>query len=237
MWGIPAETPYDLRFQLLGIPVRVHPMFWLVTALLGSGGGNLDLPAIAVWVVCVFVSILVHEFGHGLMARLLGYPASIVLFGMGGLCYSASERQGPWQRLAVLISGPGAGFLFVGSLFLGLLIAGGPSLSPLGKEVISNLFVINIFWGILNLFPIWPLDGGQMTGVVLSMLNRRKGMTWAHAISVVTAGLLAAFFMIKFRSLFTTIFFAYFAFTNYQMLQAYSERSKYGLDDDDWWRR
>ena len=30
-----AETPYDLRFRLLGIPVRVHPMFWLVSAVLG----------------------------------------------------------------------------------------------------------------------------------------------------------------------------------------------------------
>lgn len=237
MWGIPAETPYDLRFQLLGIPVRVHPMFWLITALLGSGGGQLDLPAIAVWVACVFVSILVHEFGHGFMARLLGYPASIVLYSMGGLCYSASERQGPWQRLAVLISGPGAGFLLAGCVFLGVMLSGG-SLSPLGREVVRNLLFINIAWGVVNLFPVWPLDGGQMTGVVLTMLNRRKGMNWTHVISLLAAGALALFCMTRFRSVFLTIFFALFAFTNYQMLQAHHERAKYGLDeDDDWWRR
>jgi stage IV sporulation protein FB len=238
MWGIPLETRYDLRFQLLGIPVRVHPMFWLVTALLGSGEERLDIPAIAVWVVCVLVSILVHEFGHGLMARLFGYSASIVLFGMGGLCYSEAERQGPWQRLAVLISGPGAGFVLAGCLFAGLLLAGGDSsLSPLGREVVTNLLVINILWGILNLFPIWPLDGGQMTGVVLAMLNRRNGMGWAHVISLVTAGLLGAMCMIWFHNLFMTVFFGYFAITNYQMLQAHRQRTRYGLDDDDRWRR
>ena len=235
MWGMPSETPYDLRFQFVGIPVRVHPLFWLVTALLGAHGPDLDLQAVVVWVACVFVSILVHEFGHGLMARALGYPAAIVLYGMGGLCYSQAERQGPWERLAVLICGPGAGFVFAAFVFAGALAAG--SLSPLGKEVVGDLLVINIGWGILNLFPIWPLDGGQITGVVLTMLNRRKGMSWTHVISLVTAGVLALLALTMLRDMFLTLFFGLFAVMNYQQLQVQYERSKYGLDDDEWWRR
>ncbi len=52
-----AETPYDLRFRLLGIPVRIHPIFWLVSIVLGWRDHN--LPMVALWVACVFVSILV----------------------------------------------------------------------------------------------------------------------------------------------------------------------------------
>ncbi|MDR3637022.1 MAG: site-2 protease family protein [Isosphaeraceae bacterium] len=234
---MPAETPYDLRFQLLGIPVRVHPMFWLASVVLGSSSG--DPSAILIWVACVFVSILVHEFGHGLMARLLGYPAAIVLYTMGGLCYSQSERQGPWQRLAVLISGPGAGFLLAVPFVYFWLASDGNDLSPVGHRVAAYMVFINLFWGLVNLLPIWPLDGGQMTGVVLTMINRPKGMVWAYTISLVTAGLVGLLCMIKLQDLFLTLFFGLFALTNYQALHAAHERSKYGLDDDndDWWRR
>lgn len=241
MWGMPSETPYDLRFRLLGIPVRIHPMFWLVNALLGSGlvsgEKTLDISAIGVWVVCVLVSILVHEFGHGLMARLLGYPASIVLYGMGGLCYSESERQSPGQRLAVLFCGPGAGFVLAGLVIAVSFFAGPHSLSPLGRQVLNYLFWINMIWGVVNLFPIWPLDGGQITGVFLTLLNRRKGMSWTHVISLVTAGVLALLALTMLRDMFTTLFFGLFAVMNYQLLQTQYERAKYGLDDDDWWRR
>src|SRR5262249_50079467 len=114
MLGMPEPTPYDVRFRFLGIPVRVHPLFWLATAVLGGSGGNETLGPILIWVGCVFVSILVHEYGHGLTARLFRCSPSIVLYGMGGLCYSESERQTPLQRVAVLLAGPGAGLLLYG---------------------------------------------------------------------------------------------------------------------------
>src|SRR3954447_11140833 len=99
MLGMPEPTAYDLRFRFLGIPVRVHPLFWLFSAFLA---GNEELMPVAIWIGCVFISILVHEFGHGLMGRAFGYSPSIVLYSMGGLCYSEAERQTPWRRLAVL---------------------------------------------------------------------------------------------------------------------------------------
>jgi membrane-associated protease RseP (regulator of RpoE activity) len=224
---------------LLGIPVRVHPMFWLITALLGSGNGReFDPQATLIWVACVFVSILVHEYGHGLMARLFRCSPAIVLYGMGGLCYSEAERQTPWQRLAVLISGPGAGFLLFAFIEAGNFANGGRSLGPVGDLIFWDLVVINLGWGILNLFPIWPLDGGQMTGVILSMINRRNGMRWAHVVSLLTAGILAMFAFQR-GSLFFGIFFAYFAVINYQVLQSLHHAAKYGnLEDDaDWWKR
>ncbi len=101
-----------------------------------------------------------------------------------------------------------------------------------------NLIFINLYWGIVNLFPIWPLDGGQIAGVILSMFNRRKGMNWAHVISLLTAGLLAMWGFQR-RDMFLGLFFGYFALMNYQVLQAYHQHAKYGAveDDADWWKR
>ena len=78
-----AETPYDLRFSLLGIPVRIHPLFWAVTAVLGFRMNERNLPMVVVWVACVFVSILVHEYGHALMARNFGQLAFDCAVGHG----------------------------------------------------------------------------------------------------------------------------------------------------------
>jgi stage IV sporulation protein FB len=234
MLGMPAPTEFDVRFRLLGIPVRVHPLFWLITAMLGWGRPR----ATILWVACVFLSILVHEFGHGLMARALGYHASIVLFGLGGLCASEAERQTPWQRLAVLISGPGAGFLLFG-LVLAVsfgLARQGVELADEAHTAIAYLLFINLVWGILNLFPIWPLDGGQITGVVLTMVNRRHGMRWTHAVSLVLAGGLALW-MLKRADTFQAVFFGFFALTNFQMLQMLQQAGRSGFGDEDWWRR
>jgi len=106
MFGV-SETPYDLRFRFLDIPVRVHPLFWLGSALLAGSSSN-DLPLIVTWVACVFVSILVHEYGHGLTAKAFHSSPSIVLWMGGGLCSSEVDRQTPMQRLAVVLWGPGA---------------------------------------------------------------------------------------------------------------------------------
>jgi membrane-associated protease RseP (regulator of RpoE activity) len=236
MLGMPEPTPYDLRFRFLGIPVRVHPLFWLATAVLGSGSSE-TLGPILIWIGCVFVSILIHEYGHGLTARLFRCHPSIVLYGMGGLCAYEVERQGPWQRLAVLIAGPGAGLL-LGAIALAVDILVSPQ-GSVGIRVVRYLEYINLFWSLVNLLPIWPLDGGQITGVVLTMLNRRKGLNWTHVISLITAALLAMFVLTRLNDMFLGIFFALFALMNYQILQAQHHTARYGaLDDDaDWWKR
>ncbi len=108
MFGV-SETPYDLRFHALGIPVRVHPLFWLGSALL-AGNSN-DLPLIVTWVACVFISILVHEYGHGLMAKAVDSSPSIrPLDGR----WSLLQPDGPRVTLAETrcpALRPGAGFL------------------------------------------------------------------------------------------------------------------------------
>jgi stage IV sporulation protein FB len=157
---------------------------------------------------------------------------------MGGLCASEAERQTPGQRLAVLFSGPGAGFVLFGLVLAGSLglSARRIELSGAAQEVISILLFINLVWGVLNLFPIWPLDGGQITGVLLTLLNRRHGMRWTHAVSMVLAGLLAVV-ALTYHSTFNALFFGLFTLTNFQMLQAIHDSYRSYGDEAEWWRR
>jgi Zn-dependent protease len=258
MLGMPAETAYDLKFRLLGIPVRVHPFFWLVVALLG-GVGTRTVEQVVIWMACVFVSVLVHEFGHGLMAGAFGYPARIALYGMGGLCDSDGRSQSPRERLFIVLAGPGAGFVlfglvlvFVFAMFrvtpveaLSLLVNGNSEgafqavikMSRLGSPgIMAILFLleINLFWGILNLLPIWPLDGGQVAGIGLTAVNRWNGRRWTHVISLLVAGSLALLSYMKLNDMLLALFFGFFAFTNYQVLSILHAQSKYGLSDEGW---
>src|SRR5690348_11709576 len=120
----PQPTAYDLRFRLLGTDVRVHPMFWLVSVLLNFRllqTGRIDL--LLIWIACVFVSILVHEFGHVLMGRAFGSHAHIVLYSFGGLAVGSKEGLRRWQRVLVLFAGPGAGFVLFGAVLAGWFLA------------------------------------------------------------------------------------------------------------------
>jgi stage IV sporulation protein FB len=265
MYGV-SETPYDLRFRALGIPVRVHPLFWLGSALMA--GSSRDLSLMVTWVGCVFISILIHEYGHGLMAKAVDSSPSIVLWVGGGLCYSQTDRESRLQRLAVVLCGPGAGFLLAGAVMLvtsalygltpgehlGVVLAflgfpeKGPALSfqhymQMGQvtfQIYYFLLFINVIWSLVNLLPIFPLDGGRVSEIVLSYINPREGRRWSHIISLVLAGLLAvlAFARIEDGSYFLPFFFLFFAVVNYQILQSIHQAQSYGLsNDEDWWRR
>lgn len=258
-----STTPYDLRFRFLEIPVRIHPLFWLMSAVLGFQENN--IPAVLIWIGCVLVSILVHEYGHALMAKHFHGSPSIVLYSLGGLCSSQGERT-PGQRLAVLFAGPGAGFilcagvLVVASLALGITGAEHFAImqqlvglsenkenffsaidkfsSPTVYLLYKYMVWINLMWGLVNLLPIYPLDGGQATQVVLSQVDRRNGVRRSHIVSLVTAGVLAVLAAVANRhDYFLVIFFGVLAFLNYQVLQSLQQARSFGVHpDDDWWR-
>src|SRR4051794_3104022 len=95
----PNYTQFDLRWRMFGIPVRVHPAFWLVSAIYGWDfvqGGELRL--LLVWIACVFVSVLLHELGHVLTGMLFGSRGHIVLYSFGGLAIGSNAVRNRSQR-------------------------------------------------------------------------------------------------------------------------------------------
>src|SRR5262245_32950585 len=173
MLGNAAPTQFDLRFSLFGIPVRVHPFFWLFSAVMGWNPRDINL--MLIWIGCAFVSILVHELGHALTAQSFGWQPHIVLYSFGG--YAAFQPTwGYTTARSVLVSfaGPGAGFVLFGIVYgvrqlliqKGLLPHEGRQALYL-KEFFEDMMLINLGWGLVNLLPVIPLDGGQISRVLL----------------------------------------------------------------------
>ncbi len=235
----PPQTPWDLRFALFRIPVRVHPLFWLVAALLGMRSPTaLEL---VTWVAAVFISILVHELGHAVAARSYGYDPSITLYTMGGLTSFVASAYGSrnadrFGQILICLAGPAAGFALAAVLYFALRIAhvgvelsfGWPHLVRIYVEelhkfaalsdFIRQMFFANILWGLVNLLPVFPLDGGQIAREILSKINPFEGERWSLALSLATACLVAVTAYVQWQDIYVALFFAYLAYWSYTML-------------------
>lgn len=193
----PERTPYDLRWRMFGTDVRVHPMFWLIALFMGGNmlGQEDGLQLLIVWVGCMFVSILVHELGHVVMRRIFGSRSHIVLYGFGGLAIGDRTLSGRWQRILVALAGPLAGFgLWALVALVQIYVL--PNVEPGAVQryfaiAMAFLALMNLFWSILNLVPIWPLDGGHISRDVLGWLIPHRGATLAAGTSFLLAGILA----------------------------------------------
>lgn len=219
MFGL-EPTPFDLRLVAFRIPIRVHPSFWIAAAFLGWQPDHLD--RVFMWVMCLFVSILVHELGHALTAEAFGWASEIVLYWCGGLAFSQrSHGRTPWREIAVSLAGPFAGFGLFG-LTIGVLYLL-PSDQPLPRNaefVITQLIWINLCWGLVNLLPVLPLDGGQVCQSFLVWCRFRDPVRIAMQVSVIVAGAASAYFFTQWKENFAGMLFAMLCLQNVASLQA-----------------
>src|SRR6266446_8237862 len=164
--GLVEPTPYDLRWRMFGIQVRVHPMFWLVTAILWWNRIEVSVTCLLLGILSVFVSILLHELGHVFMGRAFGSHGHIILYSLGGLAVGSNALARRWQRILVCLAGPGIQLVFYAVLRLTENLYR-PSLLGWGGitawVAIEDLLLINLVWALVNLLPMWPLDGGQIS--------------------------------------------------------------------------
>jgi stage IV sporulation protein FB len=197
-----------------------------------------DFLMILLWIIVLLVSILVHELGHALTSRkMTGVTPSIKLWGMGGLAYpntQLNQKQSFWVTWA----GPLAGLGFFGLIVLTCCavygIAAGtdltmfllfPStginretftvLAEMNKPVLfmlNKLLWVNFWWSLMNLLPVFPLDGGQ----IYASIERSPKKVWT--VGMVTGALVAVAALLFLQQLFITILFGYFAFQNYKRL-------------------
>lgn len=232
-----------VRFTLFGVPVEIQPWYWLGIAFFGGLTDAKTPEAMKAMLIFMFagtVSILVHEFGHALTGRRLGGGhANIVLHAFGGLAYNRGghfNRQQEFWRVAM---GPGAGFLLLAAIILILVIAFGPAdagamtgLALFGKGggvskatadffdahlplwwLVRSFLQVNFWWGVINLLPVLPLDGGRITEVFVRPKSK------VYQIGIVAAAITAIVGLLLFKRYYTALLFGYFAYTNYQALQ------------------
>jgi Zn-dependent protease len=264
----PNRTQFDLNWRMFGIPVRVHPLFWLMTIMLGWNTMHDGFHYLLLWVACVFVSILVHELGHVFMGRVFGSQGHIVLYSFGGLAVGSNSLSNRWQRIAVSFAGPLAGFLLFGALIAGLRVFGPKHFAgvsetlaefvktgkwiqfieakvpTLAEEAVYDLTFINLFWGLVNLLPVWPLDGGQISRDLCEGLSRRNGVRVSLGISGVVAGLiglnaLANHFnhpvlpFFAFGDIYMAIFFGLLSVSSFLTLRQLAQQRRYSAYEEE----
>jgi Zn-dependent protease len=247
----PTRTPYDLQFSLLGIPVRVHPFFWLTALILGSGGiipGLQPMAQMLMWIGVVFVSIVVHEMGHALAIRYYGWRPRITLYAFGGLAaydrrynssFSSYRRKGDTTAAQIIISfaGPAAGFLLAGLVIAAMFatnrqidfpifrweVTFGRGASPITDSIwlfllIWQVLAVNIYWGLMNLLPVFPLDGGKISRELFMSLSPRDGYQQSLMVSIFVGGGLALYGAYQ-EDWWLAILFGMLAYQSYQLLQ------------------
>jgi len=176
-----AQRVPAIRVQVFGIPIEVQASFFLIVGLLGWTGSAAHL---AIWVAVALVSILVHELGHAAAARAFGSPASIQLYGFGGLTSHMPTTVA--RDLVVTLAGPFAG-LAIGGVVFALAEALGPLHGDVRVAAIYALW-INVVWSIVNLLPILPLDGGNALRAILHLATGSDRERTVRILSIAVAG-------------------------------------------------
>ena len=229
MLGSVRGTPYDMRFSLFGVPVAVTPMFWLAAALIGwpwlTGPGGHPILLIT-WMLCVFVSILVHEFGHALAARFFGHRPNMLLYHFGGLTFYGG-RDTPGRAFLITAAGPAVQLALGAAMVITHLTLQStgrlPEEGTPAATAVFSMASINIVWPLFNLLPVLPLDGGRLVESGLAFAGLRTATLWTVRLSVVIAVPLAIAFvwlaLNGYGTLFLAILFVLLAVENYRALQ------------------
>lgn len=203
-----------LRGRVLGFPVHLDISFVLIIALLGYRPGNTTLPYLALWIAIATLAVLTHELGHAVAARAAGADPHIALVGFGGV--TTFTPPGPLSRarsLGISLAGPAVG-LVLGAAAQLALAAGAATWDDSGwtREALEITRWTCLGWGVLNLLPILPLDGGQAMRELLpgdEVVRTRRAAVVSVAVAVVAA--LAAYLV---RYHFLALFMLFFGLNN-----------------------
>lgn len=205
-------------FSLFGVPVRLHFTFVLLVIFLvvTDLGAKQSGGSYALFLLGLFVSVLLHELAHAVVANRLGVRTTeIVMFPIGGV--SRLERMLlPAQELWISLAGPIVNLVLASGIF-GYMLAQHQAvaiqlsdlLQPTDTNVVARLAYGNLLLAAFNLLPAFPMDGGRILRALLTYVRPEDQATriaaWmgrALAISMGLYGLVAQDFMLVFIAFF-----------------------------------
>jgi Zn-dependent protease/predicted transcriptional regulator len=164
--------------KAFGISLRLHYSWFFIFALITFALADVYFPdtypawslsariaAGLITSVLFFASVLVHELMHSIVSQRQGVPVqSITLFFLGGVSQITSEPKQPADEFRMAIVGP-LSSLVLGGIFLGVYYQW-RSVDTFAVQFITGiaywLGFINVFLGVFNLIPGFPLDGGRV---------------------------------------------------------------------------
>ncbi len=167
--------------RIAGTDIKVHLTFLILLAYLALGGyrqgGSEGAISATVILLALFGCVLLHEFGHILMARRFGVRTpDVILLPIGGVARLERIPSEPKQEFLIAIAGPLVTLAIAVVLYLILSLDGSPP--GLGwleadETVLDFLFRANVWLLGFNLLPAFPMDGGR---VLRALLVSRMGM-------------------------------------------------------------
>lgn len=187
--------PSGIRLgSLRGTTIHVEISFFILIALFVILDMERKVPIerALLWAPVIFFSVLLHEIGHAAAIGILGFgPSQISLAGLGGLTTN-SRRSRPWHDILISVAGPLTSFGIAAVAFLLLQNLAFFRTDPMFSVLFPILMWANMVWGVFNLLPIFPLDGGQALRNFARMITReRTALLISVWISMIVGGLLA----------------------------------------------
>jgi Zn-dependent protease len=186
--------------RIFGIPVGLDPSWFLIFALITwvlaasyFPSEFVNWPAAQYWIigavtsVLFFVSVLLHELGHSVLALRYKIPVTrITLFIFGGVSEIASEPPSATAEFVIAIAGPLTSFAL--AAFFGLLEVASTSIAPV-LAMAKYLAYINGALAVFNLLPGFPLDGGRVFRAIVWGIthNLRRATEIAATVGKVVA--------------------------------------------------
>ena len=176
----PESGPGILIARPFGIPVFVSP-YWFVIAgvftfiyandFAATWHGSTRFIVAAAFVVLLYLSVLVHELSHSVVARSYGLSVRrFLLYPLGGFSEIEREPPTPGREFLVSAAGPALSLVLAAAGF-GLMHVVSPYTIP--GELVKQLCWANLVVGLFNLLPGLPLDGGRMLRAVIWKLTGR----------------------------------------------------------------
>jgi Zn-dependent protease/predicted transcriptional regulator len=169
-----------------GIGVFVHWTFSLLIAFIiyinyRTGYNALQTAWSVLFILCVFVTVFLHELGHSFAAKLFNIETKdITLLPIGGVSRLESLPEKPKEELIITFAGPLVNIVlaFITGLFItfpatSAALAQELSTGVNGNNFFLNFFIVNIILAVFNLIPAFPMDGGRILRALLSFKFER----------------------------------------------------------------
>ncbi|MBS0207056.1 MAG: site-2 protease family protein [Planctomycetes bacterium] len=165
--------------EFAGIGVFLHWTFlvfiaWILFYDLSAGQGiNAAVQGVA-FILAIFACVVLHEFGHALMARRFGIRTrDITLLPIGGVARLERIPEQPLQEFLVAVAGPAVNVVIAILLAIVVTAGGGPDLEAMketGGGFLTRLLLVNVGLVIFNMIPAFPMDGGRALRAILSSM-------------------------------------------------------------------
>lgn len=186
-----------------GTELRIHATFLLLLLWVGVSAyvseGEVASALNVLFVLALFFCVVLHEFGHALMARRFGFRTrDITLLPIGGVARLEKLPDDPGQEILVALAGPAVNVVIWAVLVFVLgseaHLKGLEEFDLSGMGFLSQLATVNLILVLFNLIPAFPMDGGRVFRAALTFwLGRPRATAVAAGAGQIIAMLFALF--------------------------------------------